>query len=57
MSQKTAITIGATIGSTVGSMLPGMWGDSGFSTAALLLSTFGGFLGIYLGYKVSQMLG
>ncbi len=56
MSQKTLITIGATIGSTVGGLVPGIWGDSGFSTASLLLSTLGGFLGIYLGYKFTQMI-
>ena len=57
MSTKTAIWLGATVGSTLGGMMPTIWGDSGFSTATILLSTAGGFLGIYLGYKVSQMMG
>ncbi len=57
MSTKTAIGLGAAIGSTLGGMIPTIWGDSGFSTATILLSTAGGFLGIYLGYKLSQILG
>jgi outer membrane lipoprotein SlyB len=56
MSKKTWITIGATVGSTLGGMLPSLWGGSGFSTASILLSTAGGFLGIYLGIRCADYL-
>ena len=57
MSTKTAIVLGATVGSTLEGLITTLWGDSGFSTATILLSTAGGFLGIYVGYKLSQMMG
>lgn len=56
MSTKMGISLGAAVGSTLGGMLPTLWGDSGFSTASILLSTGGGFLGIYVGYKAALML-
>ena len=35
-------------------MLPELWGENLFSGWSLLLSLVGGFVGIYLGYKISQ---
>jgi len=51
---KLLIWIGLILGSTVGGMLPELWGEHLFSGWSLLLSLVGGFVGIYLGYKLSQ---
>ncbi|MBI5127254.1 hypothetical protein HZA76_02250 [Candidatus Roizmanbacteria bacterium] len=54
MSAKTKVMAGMIIGSSLGGYLPSLWGDSLFSYSGLILSTIGGLLGIYIGYKLSQ---
>lgn len=54
MSDKKLIWIGATVGSTLGGLLPGLWHASIFSMWGLLLSTVGGLLGIWVGWKLSR---
>ncbi|MCL4363620.1 hypothetical protein M1328_00065 [Patescibacteria group bacterium] len=54
MSQKTAVMTGMIVGSIIGSYLPTLWGAGIFSYWSLFTSTVGGFLGIYIGYKLSQ---
>ncbi|MEI7749435.1 MAG: hypothetical protein WCJ25_00335 [Candidatus Moraniibacteriota bacterium] len=45
------------IGSTAGSYVPMLWGDGMFSMASVLWSTIGGFVGIYVGYKIGERFG
>lgn len=52
MSQKSAIWWGMFIGSTVGGMVPSLWGDSMFSLIGVFLTAVGGFVGIWIGYKI-----
>lgn len=54
MSTKTMIYIGASAGSLLGGYVPLLWGGESFSTAGLIFSAVGGFVGIYVAYKVSQ---
>lgn len=55
METKTAVWIGMAVGSTVGSYVPALWGDSFLSYSSVILGGVGGMLGVYLGYKASQM--
>ncbi|HVQ44487.1 MAG TPA: hypothetical protein VMT30_05980 [Candidatus Saccharimonadia bacterium] len=51
MSNRSLYLLAATIGGTVGGLLPGLWGGSDFSLQAIILSTVGGLLGVWLAYK------
>ena len=42
-------------GSTIGGLVPLLWGDSGLSLTALLLSGVGGLLGLWVGVKLSDV--
>ena len=44
-----------TIGGVVGGYIPMLWGDSGFSLASVFFSGVGGFVGIWLGYKLGNI--
>ena len=50
MSKKALIWIGLTVGSAVGGYLPALWGGDLISFSAVILSTAGGIVGIWLGY-------
>ena len=54
MSLKTLIWIWIAIGSTVGGMIPALWGEGVFSVSALVFSSIGAFVGIYIGFKMGQ---
>ena len=55
---KTMIWIGLGIGGTVGGALPYFWGDYGlFSFSSIILSTIGGLIGIWAGYKLGKLMG
>ncbi len=41
-----------TIGTLAGGLLPSLWGDSGFSVAALLVSAVGGVAGLWVGLRL-----
>ena len=56
MSRKTLILIFMSIGSAAGGYLPMLWGDNMFSMTSVFLTALGGFLGIYIGFKISQNL-
>jgi len=54
---KLLITIGAAIGGIAGAYIPYLWGDTEFFGGwSILFSTIGGFVGIWLGYKVAKRL-
>ena len=55
MNPRGLYLLGATIGGTVGGLLPGLWGASDFSGWAILLSMLGGFVGIWVAYKLIKM--
>jgi hypothetical protein len=54
---KKFIFIFMILGSYAGSYLPALWGGSLFSMSSILLSAVGGFLGIWLGYKIATRVG
>lgn len=51
---KTLVTIGMVIGSFIGSYIPLIWGDNVLSITSILFGAFGGFMGIWAGYKIAQ---
>lgn len=56
MSTKVSVFIFMTIGSFVGGYIPNLWGDGTFSMSALVLSSVGAIVGIYIGFKIGQQL-
>lgn len=54
MSQKTLIMIGMTVGSIIGEYIPTLLGAGFLSAWAIIGSAIGGFLGIYITYKVTS---
>ena len=54
MSKKALIWIGMTVGSIVGGYLPALWGGDFISFSGVILSTVGGFLGIWIGYRFGE---
>jgi hypothetical protein len=53
MSRKTIVIIGMIIGSSIGGYLPVLFGAHGISYWSLLGSAVGGFIGIYVSFKLS----
>ncbi len=53
MNQKQTIMTFTVIGSTIGSFVPLVWGDNFLSLASIFLTAIGGFVGIYIGYKLT----
>jgi hypothetical protein len=54
MSKKTWIWIGLFVGSTLGGMVPSLWGDNFLSMSSVLLTAVGGFVGIWVGFKLGN---
>jgi phage tail tape-measure protein len=52
--QKQFIFLGLIVGSMVGGYAPMLFGAGLFSVTSIITSTIGGFLGIYIGYKIGQ---
>jgi uncharacterized membrane protein YeaQ/YmgE (transglycosylase-associated protein family) len=52
MSTKTWLMIGMTIGSTIGGFIPTLWGASWLSYQSLFATAIGGFVGIWICYKL-----
>ncbi len=53
MNAKPLIYLGLFIGSTIGSFIPSLWGAGYLSMSSILLSMFGGMIGMWLGYKLA----
>ena len=51
MSNRSLYLLGAAIGGTAGSFAPGLWGASDFSFQAVMLSTIGALLGVWLMHR------
>jgi len=54
---KFFIIVSMTIGLMAGNYIPLFWGGSAFSLTAVFLSTVGGSLGCWFGYKTSVKMG
>jgi uncharacterized membrane protein YeaQ/YmgE (transglycosylase-associated protein family) len=53
---KGIIIIFLIIGSYAGSYLPVLWGGSLFSMTSIFLAAIGGFVGIWIGYKIANRM-
>ena len=49
------IWIGMFVGSSVGAMIPYIWGASALSFSSIILSGVGAIVGIWLGFKMSNL--
>jgi predicted MFS family arabinose efflux permease len=54
MRSRSAIWVGILIGSTIGGLIPELWGEGAFSYSSLLLSGVGAFVGLWLGFRISN---
>jgi len=54
---KLLIGTGTFFGTTLGSYIPVLWGGSLLSLTSIFFSVVGGIVGIWLGYRLSKMLG
>ena len=55
MSGRKIVWIGATIGSTLGGLVPQLWHAGMLSFSGIVMSTIGGVLGIWAGYRIGRM--
>ncbi len=51
---KKPIWFGMVIGSTVGGFVPMLWHAGMFSLSAIILSTIGGLLGIWVAFRLNR---
>ncbi|MDO8481602.1 MAG: hypothetical protein Q7S75_00790 [bacterium] len=51
---KQMVWMGIFIGSTIGGLIPNLWGASVFSFSSIFLGATGAFLGIWVGYNLSN---
>jgi hypothetical protein len=54
MNTKSLVWIGVFVGSTLGSLVPTLWGAGFLSFSSVIFTAAGGFLGLWLGYKLSE---
>jgi len=54
MSIKSAVMTGMILGSIAGGYIPVLFGVSPFSYASIIWTAVGGFLGIWLSYKLAE---
>jgi len=55
MNSKSLIWIGMFLGSTIGGFIPSLWGAGFLSFSGIIFTAIGGFLGIWLGFKISDL--
>ncbi len=51
--ERRVIWICATVGGVVGSLVPGLWGGSGISLAAIAFSALGSVAGVVVGVRLT----
>ena len=54
MERNKLIWLGVFVGSALGGLVPTLWGDSAFSMSGVFTTAIGGFLGIWLGWKLGE---
>ncbi|MBI3486154.1 hypothetical protein HY025_04415 [Candidatus Daviesbacteria bacterium] len=54
MSTKALVMIGMTVGSLIGSYVPVIFGVSAFSFTSIVTGAIGGFIGIWIGFKLGN---
>jgi hypothetical protein len=54
--QKAVMYTFITIGGVIGAYIPVLFGADGFSAWSVIGSTVGGFVGLYVAYKLSQSM-
>lgn len=54
MYSKKLIWLGMIVGSYAGGLFPALWGAGAFTMSSVLCSALGGFLGIWIGYRLGQ---
>jgi hypothetical protein len=52
MKPGTVIGIFALVGSTIGAYVPSLWGEGLFSSWSVVLTTVGGFAGVWIAWKL-----
>ncbi|MES2216277.1 MAG: hypothetical protein V4481_03195 [Patescibacteria group bacterium] len=56
MNAKHLIWLGAIVGGYVGGFIPVLWGAGGLTFSSIIGNTIGGLVGIWAGFKLSQMV-
>jgi hypothetical protein len=56
MYSKKFIWLGLFLGSIIGSYVPTIWGTGIFSFTSILFGMLGGAVGIWLGFKIGQLI-
>ena len=54
MERQKLVWFGVFVGSALGGFIPTLWGDSAFSMSSVILTAVGGFVGIWLGWKIGE---
>lgn len=54
MESKQLIWVGMAVGSFVGGLLPMFWGAGEFTFSSIIFSAIGGFLGIWIAFKMTH---
>ncbi len=52
--ERKIIWLGLFVGSTIGGFIPSLWGAGALSFSGLIFSALGGFVGIWLGFRISE---
>ena len=55
MNSKSMVMLGMIVGSTIGGYLPMLFGAGAFSLISIFTSAIGGIIGIYIGYRITQL--
>ena len=56
MSQKSFIWLGMSIGCVLGGFIPSFWDAGFYSLWGMIFIALGGFVGIFVGFKFSEMM-
>ena len=56
MQTPAIVWVGLAVGSTIGGLIPILWGDmSLLSFSSMIFSALGAFVGLWVGYRLSQL--